>query len=267
MSDRLTGKNAIITGASSGMGKAIALAYVKEGANVVAVARRKERLESLMDEVRSLGLGDKLVIMSGDVSNTADCEAAFALCDKTFGTCNVLVQNAGIMDNFARVGDIDDAVWEKVIAVNMTGVMKILRAGIRYFLAKGTKASVIVTTSDAVAQQCTGGSAYAASKCGASGLVGAAAFAYSHLGIRFNQICPGAVMTNIAESMRSYPNFDKEGYMSCSTRGYNAHKKEWVTKEMGVPEDIAPVAVFLGSDESEFINNQKIMVNGGLNLG
>lgn len=267
MSERLIGKNAVITGASSGMGKAITLAYLKEGANVVAVARRKERLSALVEEVNTLGLGDKLAILAGDISNTADCEAAFELCDKTFGTCNILVQNAGIMDNFARVADIDDAVWEKVISVNLTGVMKVLRTGIRYFLEKGTKASVVVTTSDAVAQQCTGGSAYAASKCGASGLVGAAAFAYSHLGIRFNQICPGAVMTNIAESMRSYPNFDKEGYMSCGTRGYTAHKKEWVTKELGVPEDIAPVAVFLGSDESDFINNQRIMVNGGLNLG
>lgn len=267
MSQRLTGKNAVITGASTGMGKAIALAYLQEGANVVAVARRKERLESLSQEAQDLGLGEKLVILAGDISKTEDCDAAFALCDKTFGTCNVLVQNAGIMDNFARVGDIDDDVWEKVMSVNLTGVMKILRSGIRYFLSKGTKASVVVTTSDAVAQQCTGGSAYAASKCGASGLVGAAAFAYSHLGIRFNQICPGAVMTNIAESMRSYPNFDKEGYIACSTRGYSAHKKEWVTKEMGMPEDIAPVAVFLGSDESDFINNQRIMVNGGLNLG
>lgn len=267
MSERLIGKNAVVTGASSGMGKAIALAYIKEGANVVAMARRKERLDTLVEEVNALGLGNKLAIMAGDVSNTADCEAVFALCDKTFGTCNILVQNAGIMDNFARVGDIDDAVWEKVIAVNMTGVMKILRAGIQYFLTKGTTASVVVTTSDAVAQQCTGGAAYAASKCGASGLIGAAAFAYSAQGIRFNQICPGAVMTNIADSMFSYPNFDKAGYQACSSRGYNAHKKEWVTKEMGVPEDIAPVAVFLGSDESGFVNNQKIMVNGGLNLG
>lgn len=267
MSERLIGKNAVITGASSGMGKAITLAYLKEGANVVAVARRKNRLDSLTEEVKAIGLEKQLVIMSGDVSQSDDCKAAFDLCDSSFGVCNVLVQNAGIMDNFARVADIDDDVWEKVISVNMTGVMRILRAGIRYFLDKETKASVIVTTSDAVAQQCTGGSAYAASKCGANGLVGAAAFAYSHLGIRFNQICPGAVMTNIAESMRSYPNFDKEGYLSCSTRGYNAHKKEWVTKEIGVPEDIAPIAVFLGSDESDFVNNQKIMVNGGLNLG
>ncbi len=267
MSERLVGKNAVITGASSGMGKAIALAYVKEGANVVAIARRKERLDALVEEVNALGLGDKLAIMAGDVSNTADCDAAFELCDKTFGTCNVLVQNAGIMDNFARVADIDDDVWEKVIAVNMTGVMKILRAGIKYFLSKGTKASVVVTTSDAVAQQCTGGSAYAASKCGAAGLVGAAAFGYSHLGIRFNQICPGAIATSIHESMFAYSNFDQAGMQDLMSRGYNAHKKEWVTKEMGMPEDIAPVAVFLGSDESDFVNNQKIMVNGGLNLG
>lgn len=149
----------------------------------------------------------------------------------------------------------------------MTGVMIILRAGVQYFLVKGTSASVVVTTSYAVAQQCIGGAAYAASKCGASGFIGVAAFAYSAQGIRFNQICLGAVMTNIAESMFSYLNFDQEGYQPCASRGYNAHKKEWVIKEMGVPEDSVPVAVFLGSDEYSFVNTQKIMVNGGQNSG
>ena len=267
MSERLNGKNAVVTGASSGMGKSIALSFLKEGANVVAIARRAERLETLKAEAEALGLGDKLAIMAGDVSKSADCEAAFEFCDKTFGTCNVLVQNAGIMDNFARVADIEDEVWEKVIAVNMTGVMYMLRAGIRYFLAHETPASVIVTTSDAVAQQATGGSAYSASKCGAAGLVGAAAYEYSNKGIRFNQICPGAVMTNISESMGAYKNFNMEGMQYHRTHGYNAHKGEWVCKEMGTPEDIAPVAVFLASDESNFVNNQRIMVNGGLNLG
>ena len=267
MAERLTGKNAVITGASTGMGKGIALSFLKEGANVVAVARRLERLEALKAEAEALGLGDKLVIMAGDVSKSDDCVAAFECCDKNFGTCNVLVQNAGIMDNFARVADIDDEVWEKVIAVNMTGVMYMLRAGIRFFLAHESPASVIVTTSDAVAQQATGGSAYSASKCGAAGLIGAAAFEYSNKGIRFNQICPGAVMTNISESIGSYSRVDMEGMQYHRTHGYNAHKGEWVCKEMGTPEDIAPVAVFLASDESNFVNNQRIMVNGGLNLG
>ncbi len=264
---RLIGKNAVITGASSGMGKATALAYINEGANVVAIARRKERLDALVEEVKALGKEKQLVIMAGDVSKNEDCIRAFEVCEESFGPCNVLVQNAGIMDNFARVADIDDAVWEKVIAVNMTGTMYMLRAGIRNFLKNETKANVVVVTSDAIAQQATGGSAYSASKCGAAGLVGAAAFAYSNKGIRFNQICPGAIATNIAESMMGHGNFDQEGYVAGSTRGYNAHKAEWVTKEMGTPEDIAAVAVFLGSDESDFVNNQRIMVNGGLNLG
>ena len=267
MAERLIGKNAVITGASTGMGKGMTLAFLKEGANVVAVARRLERLEALKAEAEALGLGDKLAIMAGDVSKSEDCAAAFELCDKTFGTCNVMVQNAGIMDNFARVADIDDEVWNKVIAVNMTGVMYMLRAGIRYFLAHETPASVIVTTSDAVAQQATGGSAYSASKCGAAGLIGAAAFEYSSKGIRFNQICPGAVDTNISESMGAYKSFDMEGMQDHMSRGYNAHKAEWVCKVSGTPDDIAPVAVFLASDESGFVNNQRIMVNGGLNLG
>lgn len=112
------------------------------------------------------------------------------------------------MQSTAGESVIEDEVWEKVIAVNMTGVMYMLRAGIRYFLDHEPP---IVTTSDAVAQQVTGGSAYSASKCGTAGLVGAAAFEYSNKGIRFNQICPGAVMTNISESMGAYKNFNMEG--------------------------------------------------------
>ena len=266
MAERLNGKNAVITGASSGMGKAIALAYLQEGANVVAVARRLERLEGLKAEAEALGLGEHLAIMAGDVSKSDDCVAALECCDKTFGTCNVLSHNAGILDNFARAADIDDDVWEKVIAVNMTGVMYMLRAGIRYFLAHETPASVVITTSDAVAQQATGGSAYCASKCGAAGLIGAAAFEYSNKGIRFNQICPGYVKTNIGESAKGYK-MDMEGMQYHVQNGYNAHKAEWVCKAGGVPEDIAPVAVFLASDESGYINNQRIMVNGGMNLG
>ena len=268
MANRLNGKSAVVIGAASGMGRATAIAYLKEGANVVAADIHEGRLEELAAEVAELGLSKQFTYTVCNVVNSEDCANVLEVCGKTFGTCNVLTSTVGILDNFSRVGDIDDAVWDRCLAVNCTGVMHVLRAGIRYFLAHEIPASVVIVTSDAVGQQATGAASYSASKCGASGLISAAAFEYSFQGIRFNQICPGKIGdTKLIESVASYGGIDQAGRECHVSRGYNAHKAEWVTKDCGTSMDIANVAVFLASDESDFVNNQRIMVNGGLNLG
>lgn len=262
----LTGKNAVVTGAASGMGKAIALAYLKEGANVVAVDINEQRLQEFEAEVAAMGQGDQFAWTKCNVTKDEDCENVFKFCAEKFGVCNVLSQNAGIMDNFAMAADIDNDVWDRVIAINMTGVMKICRAAVRDFLANDVKGNIVVITSDAVQQQCTGGASYVASKCGAHGVVRAFAYGYANKGIRINEIGPGQTKTNIKESLPpSGMNMDGAKYYMST--GYNAHKSEWVYKSVFAPEDVTPIAVFLASDASASLCGELLLANGGLCLG
>lgn len=264
MAGRLTGKSAVVTGASSGMGRQIALDYVKEGANVVAVARNTDELANLAKEVEELGLAAQLRTLRCDITKTEDCEAAVKLCVDAFGTCNVLSHNAGISDNFALVEELTDEVWDRMINVNLTGAMRMCRAAIQYFVANDVKASIVMITSNAAFESATGGPAYSASKAGANALMKAIAYEYGRKGIRCNSICPGPVMTNIAKAAGAR---SEKGVPVHLQTGYNAHCREWTCRPIGFPNDISPLAVYLASDESGFVNSASIIIDGGVCLG
>lgn len=263
MSDRLTGKSAAITGAASGMGKAIALAYLEAGADIVASDINETRLKELAVEVAELGYAEHFVSQYCDVRNTEDCENLIRACVETFGTCNVLSHNAGIVDNFARVADVTDESWERIMNTNLTGSLKICRAALNYFVSNEIAASIIMITSNGAFESATGGPAYCASKAGANGLMKAIAFEYGRLGIRCNSICPGPVATNISESM-GVP--DMAGMDVHLKSGYNASGGEYMVKPIAAAEDIAPLAVYLASDESSFVNSASIIIDGGVCL-
>ena len=276
MSERMVGKSAVVTGASSGMGKEIALSFLKEGANVVAAARNMESLEKLKAEAQELGFDEQLRIVRGDVTNDDDCKNLIQACVDAFGTCNVLSHNAGAADNFTPVAEMTDELWERMISVNLTGSMRIARAALQYFLANDVSASIVMTTSNAAFQSASGGPAYSASKAGANALMKAIAFEYGRSGIRCNAICPGPVLTNISSSMGE---INETGNAIHRMTGYNAHAKEWMVKSsqtalgddprmpaIGFPQEIAPLAVFLASDESSFVNGASIIIDGGVCL-
>ncbi|MGI6070844.1 MAG: SDR family NAD(P)-dependent oxidoreductase [Blautia sp.] len=264
MAERLKGKSAVVTGASSGMGRAIALAYVKEGANIVAAARNTEELALLEKEVADLGLSDQFRYIRCDVTKDEDCERAVKLCVDSFGTCNVLSHNAGVADNFSLLEEVTDEMWNRMIDVNLTGTMRMCRAALKYFLANEVHASIVMITSNAAFESATGGPAYCASKAGANALMKAIAFEYGRKGIRCNSICPGPVMTNIHKSMGER---SAAGTAVHHQTGYNAHYREWAVKPVGLPEDIAPMSVYLASDESNFVNSSSFIVDGGVCLG
>ena len=247
------------------MGKAIALSYLKEGANVVAADINEPRLKELEAEVAGLGYAGQFAWAKCNITSDEDCENVFKVCAEKFGTCNVLSHNAGILDDFSMVADISNEMWERVINVNMTGVMKICRAALRFFLAHDVKGTMVVVTSDAVKQQATGGPVYVSSKCGAHGLIRAIAYEYTHKGIRINEIGPGNTRTSIGESIPA--GFNTEGYTFHLETGYNAHKGEWVSKTLFEPEEVANVAVFLASDASSSLCGELFCSNGGLCLG
>lgn len=264
MAERLAGKSAVVTGAASGMGKAIALAYLKEGANIVATDINEARLEELATEVAELGLIAQFKSVTCNITNDDDCANAIQACVDAFDTCNVLSSNAGVSDDFSLVGDVANAEWERLIAVNLTGQMKICRAALQYFVPNEIKASIVMITSNAAFESVTGGPAYCASKAGANALMKSIAFEYGRKGIRCNSICPGPVRTNITDSV---PHRNEAGVEVHIKTGYNAHCREWTCKPLAMPDDIAPLSVYLASDESSFVNSASIIIDGGVCLG
>lgn len=262
MAERLAGKAAVVTGAASGMGKAIALAYLREGAKIVAADMSEAGLALLEEEVKAEGYAENFRQIKCNVTSTEDCKVAVQLCVDAFGTCNVLSHNAGISDDFTPVDELTDEQWDKLMAVNLTGSMKMTRAALQYFVPNEIKASIVMITSNAAFESATGGPAYCASKAGANGLMKAIAYEYGRVGIRCNSICPGPVRTNIANGIERNP----RGVDMHLKTGYNAACRGWIVKPISMPEDIAPLSVYLASDESNFVNSASIIIDGGVCL-
>jgi NAD(P)-dependent dehydrogenase (short-subunit alcohol dehydrogenase family) len=250
MSKRLHNKTAIVTGASSGIGKAIAELYAAEGANVVALARRKERLDELAEAAGESG--GIILPFQADVRNQNDIDAAIDFTVEKFGRLDIAVNNAGVMDDMCPAGDVTDELWEKVIETNLTSLMRLYRSALRVMLPQGD--GVLLTiASIAGIHGCRGGAAYTASKFGAVGYTKNIGYMYAKEGIRCNAICPGGVDTEIALNMKQPSAF---GYGRVST-GRETNPR------LGKPEEIAAAAVFLASEESSFVNGAALMVDGG----
>lgn len=269
MANRMNGKIAWVTGAASGMGKAIALSFLQEGAKVLATDMNETRLAELAEEAREEGFGEEVLLtLKGNVCSDEDCAAAVEKCVGVFGGMNVLSHNAGISDDFSLVEDIRNEDWDRLLAVNLTGSMKVARAALRHFKAEWDKdedykASMVMITSNAAFESATGGPAYCASKAGANALMKAIAFEYYRYGIRCNSICPGPILTNITDSA---PVFNKKGSAIHQASGYNADAYKWTGGMIGFPEQIAPLAVYLASDESEFMNGNSCVIDSGVCL-
>ena len=250
--NRLNGKVAIVTGAGSGMGKSIALLFAEEGAQVIAADIHESRLAALKEEAAAKP--GKLHTVVTDVAIEADIERMIQAATQTFGTLDILVNNAGIMDNFAPVGDLDNAMWEKVMRVNVDGPFKAMRSALKIFLAKGS-GTIINIASIGGLMGARAGAAYTASKHALIGLTRNTGYLYSKSGIKCNAIAPGAVATNIAETI----DFSKIGPLAneriMSGMVLNPRNAE--------PKEIAGVALFLATEESSFINGAVITADGG----
>lgn len=264
MADRLNGKVAIVTGAASGMGKAIAMDFLKEGAKVVAVDINTDRLEELIEDVEDEELPvENLVTTKGNICSDEDCKAAVDLAVEKFGTLNVLSHNAGVIDDMTLVDEMTNEAWDRCIEINLTGTMKICRACLQYFVPNEIEASMVLITSNGAFESATGGPAYCASKAGANALMKSIAFEFKRDGIRCNSICPGPVLTNITDSA---PKFNERGSKVHNQSGYNAHCYEWTGGQIAMPEEISPLAVYLASDESVFVNGASHVIDSGVCL-
>ncbi|MCX6016883.1 MAG: glucose 1-dehydrogenase [Chloroflexi bacterium] len=249
---RLENKVAVITGAGSGIGLAIATRFAAEGAAVVVSDWNGSRLDAAVASIRAAG--GRTVGMQGHISDKAVAEGLIDCAVAEFGACDILCNNAGIMDFMQGVGELADEVWRKVLAVNLDGPMFASRQAVRYMLEHGG-GSIINIASTAALHGGAAGVAYTASKHALAGLTKSTAWHYAKRGIRCNAICPGATATNIAESMPA----DKLDLIGAARAGEFAK----LIPAYLQPTDIAALALFLASDESRLINGAIIPADGG----
>lgn len=247
---KLENKVAIVTGAGSGMGKAIATLYAQEGAKVVVSDINEEAARAVVQEIQANG-GEAFVLLA----NVAKEEDVQQLIDQTvsqYGTVDILINNAGIMDGMEPAADITDERWEKVFAVNTTSVMRTTRKVLPIFLEK--KRGVIVNVASAGGLHGgRAGAAYTASKHAVVGFTKNTGYMYAEQGIRCNAIAPGAVATNIGTTMTDINPFGAGRQQQGMA----------INPRVGTSEEIAKVALFLGSDESSFVNGTVITADAG----
>lgn len=249
---KLENKVAVITGAGSGMGRAIALLFAAEGSKVIATDIDQKRLDALKAEITEKG--GEVTPLIANVAKEEDIENMINTAVSTYGTFDILVNNAGIMDHFAPVGELDNAMWEKVMKVNVDGPFKAMRSALKVFLQKGSGVIVNISSLGGL-NGARAGAAYTASKHAVIGLTKNTGYMYAKLGIRCNAIAPGAVNTNIGETI----DFSK------ITPLINDRIMPGMAlnPRTGEPNEIAKVALFLASDDSSFVNASVVVVDGG----
>jgi len=249
---RLQGKVAIITGAASGMGLAMATRFASEGASIVAADWNAQRLDAAVTTIaQSRGA---IVGAPGNIADQATAEGLIDQALSTYGRLDVLVNNAGVMDYMQGVGELADDIWRRILGINLDGPMFTSRRAVQHMLAHGG-GSIINIASTAGIHGGAGGAAYTAAKHALVGLTRNTAWMYAKRGIRCNAICPGATMTNIVESM-PLDRVDAAG--AVRTKEFTSLAPAYLEAS-----DIAALALFLASDEARYINGAIIPADAG----
>jgi NAD(P)-dependent dehydrogenase (short-subunit alcohol dehydrogenase family) len=246
---RLAGKVALVTGAGSGQGRAVSIAYAAEGAAVAACDIDGGAAERTALACRSAG--GRAIAVAADVADREQVAATTARAEQELGRLDILYNNAGINPGAGGDGgvvDLDLAIWDRVLAVDLTGVMLMCRAAIPAMRRAG--AGAIVNVSSVSALIGGAGNAYTAAKGAVIALTRAIATTYGP-DIRANVVCPGAIRTPMIEVTLADP----------------AVRERWEARSLvgriGEPQDIAPLAIYLGSDESAFVTGAVFVIDGG----
>jgi 3-oxoacyl-[acyl-carrier protein] reductase len=243
---RLTGKIALVTGASRGIGKAIALRLAQDGAKLAINNLDIETAETVAAEIKALG-GMALAV-AGDVSSTDEVKNMMETIISTYGSIDILVNNAGITRDQLLLRMADDD-WDRVLAVNLRGVFLCTKAVLKYML-KARWGRIINMSSIVGFTGNAGQSNYAASKAGIIGFTRSVAREVASRGITVNAVAPGFIETDMTARLSEK---QRQDIASRIPLGF-----------LGTPEDVASVAAFLAGEDSRYITGQVISVDGGL---
>jgi NAD(P)-dependent dehydrogenase (short-subunit alcohol dehydrogenase family) len=249
---RLAGKRAIVTGAGSGIGRASALLFAREGASVLAVDNHQAGLSETIAEIRSAGgCGIEL---TGDAGQETDVVAYVDRARSEFGGLDIIYANAGISGGVVPLLEQSVEQWSEILRVNLVGAFLAIKHGAPV-LKEGGGGSILCTASVAGLRANAAGAPYSASKAGVISLVQTSANALAGTGIRVNAVCPGLIETGMTrplfEAARGRGTEGRIGQLNPLGRA-------------GAAEEVAAAALFLASDESSYINGQAIVVDGGL---
>jgi NAD(P)-dependent dehydrogenase (short-subunit alcohol dehydrogenase family) len=259
---RLDEKVAIVTGAGSGIGRAIALRFAREAARVVVGDYRPESGTETLDLIRRSG-GTGLFVQ-GDVSRWSDMDRLVAEAAEAFGRLDIMVNNAGVLDGYCTCLETSEELWARVLAINLTGVFFGLRRALAEMLPR-RQGRIINIASVAGLQAGGGGTAYTTSKFGVVGLTKQVAYEVAAQGITVNAICPGPITTNLransplllgpnAPDMAKGLGVDEAALRALVPIG-----------RRGTPDELTGAALFLASDEAAYITGHTLVVDGGWN--
>jgi 3-oxoacyl-[acyl-carrier protein] reductase len=251
---RGTERVVLVTGAGSGMGRAMIEAFSALGDRVVAVDVHGAAAE---ETVTSLGRpASEAAAFRADVSDAASVRALGKDVLSAFGQVDVLCNNAGVLDGYLPVDETDEALWDRIIDVNLKGCYLVSRQFLPGMLERG-KGAILNTASVASHVAGGGGAAYTASKHGVLGLTKQMAFDYGRRGIRVNAVCPGPILTGLTKHL-------------VTPEGRNEHVDAVIAGtpagRWGLPEEVARLAVFLVSDDADFIHGAGYLIDGGWTL-
>ncbi|MFN5911289.1 MAG: glucose 1-dehydrogenase [Bacteroidota bacterium] len=246
---KLENKTAIVTGAASGMGEAIAQLFAKEGANVIVSDVKAEGVERVTRAINDAG--GKATGETADVSKEEDVKRMIDAALTTYGALDILVNNAGILDDFVPAAELTNELWDRVLAVNLNGPFYACRLAISEMLKKGSGVIINIASIGGFCGN-RAGAAYTTSKHALIGLTKNIGFTYAQKGIRCNAIAPGGVNTNIGANM--HPN--QFGYERAVAGAASMPR-------MGESIEIAKTALFLACDDSSFVNGSVVTADGG----
>ena len=249
MPGSLKGRVALITGGSSGIGRATALAFAREGARVVIGNRRVSEGEETVRRVKAAG-GEAMLVRT-DVTQAAHIEMLVAKTVETHGRLDCAFNNAGVTGDIARTAECTEENWDRTISVNLKGVWLAMKYEILQMLNQGGGA-IVNNASVAGLVGMRGGPAYSASKGGVVQLTRTAALEYAKAGIRVNAVCPGFVATPMTEE-HTRTNPDLEAWI----------KRIQPMGRLATPEEVAEAVVWLCSDAASYVTGTSLCVDGG----